>query len=140
MRIEWDFIEGHERAFRKSPEFRSLLAKVKSFFEQIREMKQARLSLAAKAELTWREHSRIETLPHDLGELVWVVQVSAADAAESEQRAGEQRHRHHCSCRSTSSRSSWPDRPSKERSYPSLNLPARPKRALPDALRRPLRS
>ena len=39
VRIEWDSIEGHERGFRKGPQFPPFFAKVKPFFENIREMK-----------------------------------------------------------------------------------------------------
>ena len=39
VRIEWDSLEGHERGFRKSAGFGPFFAKVRPFFEQIREMK-----------------------------------------------------------------------------------------------------
>lgn len=39
VRIEWDSIEGHERGFRKGPQFAAFFAKVKPFFAAIQEMK-----------------------------------------------------------------------------------------------------
>lgn len=39
VRIEWDTIDGHLKAFRSSPEFGPFFAKVKPFFADIREMK-----------------------------------------------------------------------------------------------------
>jgi quinol monooxygenase YgiN len=39
VRIEWDSVDGHERGFRSSPEFRAFFAAVKPFFGNIREMK-----------------------------------------------------------------------------------------------------
>jgi quinol monooxygenase YgiN len=39
VRIEWDSLEGHMQGFRKAPEFEPFFAKVKPFFEQIREMR-----------------------------------------------------------------------------------------------------
>lgn len=38
VRIEWDSVEGHERGFRESPEFRTLFRAVRPFFDDIREM------------------------------------------------------------------------------------------------------
>ena len=38
VRIEWDSIEGHERGFRGSPEFRSFFQAVRPFFDDIQEM------------------------------------------------------------------------------------------------------
>ena len=39
VRIEWDSLEGHMQGFRKAPEFGPFFAKVKPFFDQIREMR-----------------------------------------------------------------------------------------------------
>lgn len=39
VRIEWDSLEGHMQGFRKEAEFPPFFAKVKPFFEQIREMR-----------------------------------------------------------------------------------------------------
>ena len=39
VRIEWDSIEGHERGFRRGPQFAPFFAKVKPFFTNIQEMK-----------------------------------------------------------------------------------------------------
>lgn len=39
VRIEWDSVEGHERGFRQSPEFRTFFASVRPFFENIQEMR-----------------------------------------------------------------------------------------------------
>jgi len=39
VRIEWDSLEGHMKGFRVEPEFPPFFAKVKPFFEQIREMR-----------------------------------------------------------------------------------------------------
>jgi quinol monooxygenase YgiN len=39
VRIEWDSLEGHEQGFRTSPQFGPFFAKVKPFFDAIREMK-----------------------------------------------------------------------------------------------------
>lgn len=39
VRIEWDSVEGHEKGFRTSAQFKSFFVKVKPFFSQIREMK-----------------------------------------------------------------------------------------------------
>ena len=38
VRIEWDSIEGHERGFRGSPEFRTFFQAVRPFFDDIQEM------------------------------------------------------------------------------------------------------
>ena len=38
LRIEWDSIEGHERGFRSSPEFREFFAAVQPYFHDIEEM------------------------------------------------------------------------------------------------------
>lgn len=43
VRIEWDSLDGHEKGFRGSAEFRSFFAKVKPFFADIREMKHYQL-------------------------------------------------------------------------------------------------
>jgi heme-degrading monooxygenase HmoA len=42
VRIEWDSIEGHERGFRASVEFREFLAAVRPFFDDIQEMRHYR--------------------------------------------------------------------------------------------------
>jgi quinol monooxygenase YgiN len=39
LRIEWDSAEGHMQGFRSSPEFRALLAAVRPFLPDIREMR-----------------------------------------------------------------------------------------------------
>lgn len=39
VRIEWDSIEGHERGFRGSPEFRTFFEAVRPFFDDIEEMR-----------------------------------------------------------------------------------------------------
>ena len=39
VRIEWDSVEGHERGFRSSPEFREFLGEVGPFVPQIEEMR-----------------------------------------------------------------------------------------------------
>ena len=39
VRIEWDSLDGHMLGFRKEPSFPSFFAKVKPFFDQIREMR-----------------------------------------------------------------------------------------------------
>lgn len=39
VRIEWDSLEGHEKGFRTSAQFGPFFAKVKPFFQYIREMK-----------------------------------------------------------------------------------------------------
>jgi quinol monooxygenase YgiN len=39
VRIEWDSLEGHEGGFRNSPQFPPFFAKVKPYFDAIREMK-----------------------------------------------------------------------------------------------------
>ena len=39
VRIEWDSIEGHERGFRRSPEFSTFLRFVRPFFDDIEEMR-----------------------------------------------------------------------------------------------------
>ena len=41
VRIEWDFIEGHEQGFRRSPGFRDFFAEVRPYFGGILEMKHA---------------------------------------------------------------------------------------------------
>lgn len=48
VRIGWDSVEGHEKGFRTSPQFMSFFAKVKPFFEQIREMKHYRIVQTGK--------------------------------------------------------------------------------------------
>lgn len=39
LRIEWDSLEGHERGFRSSPEFRTFFANVSPFVGDIQEMR-----------------------------------------------------------------------------------------------------
>jgi quinol monooxygenase YgiN len=39
VRIEWDSLEGHERGFRQSPEFREFFASVQPFVHEIEEMR-----------------------------------------------------------------------------------------------------
>ena len=39
VRIEWNSIEGHERGFRRSPEFSTFLQSVRPFFDDIEEMR-----------------------------------------------------------------------------------------------------
>ena len=39
VRIEWDSLDGHMKGFRKEATFPSFFAKVKPFFEQIKEMR-----------------------------------------------------------------------------------------------------
>lgn len=39
VRIEWDSLEGHERGFRTSPEFRTFFRLVRPFFDHIEEMR-----------------------------------------------------------------------------------------------------
>lgn len=39
VRIEWDSVDGHERGFRQSPEFREFFAAVRPFFNDIEEMR-----------------------------------------------------------------------------------------------------
>lgn len=54
MRIEWDSLTGHVQGFRGSSEFKSFLAKVRPFFEQIQEMHHYEVSgvVARKRTLT----------------------------------------------------------------------------------------
>ena len=49
MRIEWDSLEGHEKGFRASAEFKTFFAKVKPFFSSILEMKHYQLEIPAGA-------------------------------------------------------------------------------------------
>ncbi len=44
VRIEWDSIEGHERGFRRSPEFSTFLQSVRPFFDNIEEMRHYELT------------------------------------------------------------------------------------------------
>ncbi len=39
VRIEWDSVEGHMQGFRKEAEFPPFFAKVKPYFDDIREMR-----------------------------------------------------------------------------------------------------
>lgn len=39
LRIEWDSLEGHERGFRSSPEFRVFFANIRSFVGNVEEMR-----------------------------------------------------------------------------------------------------
>lgn len=39
LRIEWDSVEGHERGFRQSPEFKDFLADIRPFVGDIEEMR-----------------------------------------------------------------------------------------------------
>jgi heme-degrading monooxygenase HmoA len=39
VRIEWDSLDGHERGFRASPNFREFFSDVQPFFREIDEMK-----------------------------------------------------------------------------------------------------
>jgi quinol monooxygenase YgiN len=47
VRIEWDSLEGHERGFRQSPEFREFFASVKPFVQEIQEMRHYESLLAS---------------------------------------------------------------------------------------------
>jgi len=49
VRIEWDSLEGHEKGFRASAEFKTFFAKVKPFFSSILEMKHYQLEIPAGA-------------------------------------------------------------------------------------------
>lgn len=52
VRIEWDSVDGHEKGFRGSPQFRPFFAKVKPFFSEIREMKHYRVAARGKASVS----------------------------------------------------------------------------------------
>jgi quinol monooxygenase YgiN len=47
VRIEWDSLDGHMKGFRAEPEFPPFFAKVKPFFDQIREMRHYTVSRVA---------------------------------------------------------------------------------------------
>jgi quinol monooxygenase YgiN len=49
VRIEWDSLDGHMQGFRKEPQFPPFFAKVKPFFEQIREMRHYEVTDVVKA-------------------------------------------------------------------------------------------
>lgn len=50
VRIEWDSLDGHERGFRHSPEFRRFFASVQPFVHEIEEMRHYESLLAGDAE------------------------------------------------------------------------------------------
>ena len=47
VRIEWDSLEGHERGFRQSPEFREFFACVQPYVQEIEEMRHYESLLAS---------------------------------------------------------------------------------------------
>jgi quinol monooxygenase YgiN len=47
VRIEWDSLEGHERGFRQSPEFREFFACVQPYVQEIKEMRHYESLLAS---------------------------------------------------------------------------------------------
>lgn len=52
LRIEWDSQEGHERGFRRSPEFKTFFGAVKPFFDDIQEMRHYEATLVRSSSET----------------------------------------------------------------------------------------